>query len=92
MVLPNEVLQGARMNFGIDVADTTIATKRIVLDAKVLLTGIFVPQSRSREVILAVLRGELGDNLLVEEALCTRRGKSFESLIDFNNLAALPQN
>lgn len=38
---------------------TTITTKRIVLDANVLLTGLFVPQSKSREVILAVLRGEL---------------------------------
>ena len=40
-------------------ANSTSAIKRIVLDANVLLTGLFVPQSKSREVILAVLRGEL---------------------------------
>ena len=44
---------------GVGVANSTSATKRIVLDANVLLTGLFVPQSKSREVIRAVLRGEL---------------------------------
>ncbi len=46
------------IKLGVGVADSTSATKRIVLDANVLLTGLFVPQSKSREVILAVLRGE----------------------------------
>lgn len=44
---------------GVDVANSAITSKRIILDANVLLTGLFVPQSKSREVILAVLRGEL---------------------------------
>ena len=39
--------------------NSTITSKRIILDANVLLTGLFVPQSKSRGVILSVLRGEL---------------------------------
>lgn len=38
---------------------STFVDNRLLLDANVLLTGIFVPQSKSREVILAVLRGQL---------------------------------
>lgn len=44
---------------GVDVSTATSGTKRLVLDANVLLTGLFVPQSKSREVILAVLRNEI---------------------------------
>ena len=40
-------------------ATSASATKRLILDANVLLTGLFAPQSKSREVLLAVLRGEL---------------------------------
>jgi len=47
------------ITLGVDVAKSAMTSKRIILDANVLLTGLFVPQSKSREVILAVLRGEL---------------------------------
>ena len=38
---------------------STLVDNRLLLDANVLLTGFFVPQSKSREVILKILRGQL---------------------------------
>lgn len=35
------------------------ATARLLLDANVLLTGLFAPQSKSREVIVRIFRGEI---------------------------------
>lgn len=84
--------------------NSTVAGTRLILDANVLLTGIFVPQSKSREVILAVLRRQVVayviDNTIEESAGAIARAahktgidllQSFHDAIKQIGVIALPR-